>query len=251
MELLLFNSSYGAIIDVVALSVIVLFAFLGFKNGFIKTFLKVFGTIISLVLAILLCSKCAGFLENQFGMISSITEKVSNTVTNIFGEQIANTTLNQAVDSKLSELGLSGWFSKIILEAKADINIPLDTTLNQIISPALSYYIACGISIIFLFIIFKLMFFIIGDITSKISAFNLVGATNKILGVALGLLQSVVTIQFALIVINLIPLEFAQNLLIEISNSSIVRFIDNVNLFELLIKAISKVDILSFVKGTL
>lgn len=247
----LLASSVGGIIDVVAIAIIVLFSILGIKNGFVKTFVKVFGTIISLLLAVMLCSKCANFLENQFGLVSAITEKVSGVVTNIFGDQIANTTLNEAVDSKLSELGLSSLFTKIILEAKADTSIPLDTTLNQIISPALSFYIACGISIIVLFIIFKILLFILGDITSKLGAFNLLGATNRLLGFALGLLQSVVIIQIALFIINIIPLEFMQKISLEISNSSVVRFIDKINIFEIIIKSFSRLDILSFIKETL
>lgn len=247
----LLASSVGGIIDVVAIAIIVLFSILGIKNGFVKTFVKVFGTIISLLLAVMLCSKCANFLENQFGLVSTITEKVSGVVTNIFGDQIANTTLNEAVDSKLSELGLSSLFTKIILEAKADTSIPLDTTLNQIISPALSFYIACGISIIVLFIIFKILLFILGDITSKLGAFNLLGATNRLLGFALGLLQSVVIIQIALFIINIIPLEFMQKISLEISNSSVVSFIDKINIFEIIIKSFSRLDILSFIKGTL
>ena len=81
MSNLLLASSYSAIIDVVALSVIVVLSIMGLKNGFVKTFVKVFGTIISLLLAVMLCSKGALFFENQFGLITSITEKVSGLVT--------------------------------------------------------------------------------------------------------------------------------------------------------------------------
>lgn len=245
---LLLISGPGAIIDVVALAVLVFFAISGVKHGFVKTFVKVFGTIISLLLAVMLCSKCALFLEGQFGFITLITEKVSGVVTNIFGETVANTTLNDAVESYLSELGLSGWLIKIIMQTKADGSIPMDTTLNQIISPALSFYIACGISIVLLYIIFKILLFILGDLTEKFSALNILGATNKILGLALGIIRGIIIIQISIIIINIIPLGFMQRFSIEISNSAVAGFINKINIFDIIVKSFSKLDILSFIK---
>ncbi len=251
MNTLLLSSSLSAIIDVVALSLIVFFGVLGLKDGFVKTFVKVFGTIISLLLAVMLCSKCASFLESQFGFISSLTVKVSSVVSNIFGDQIANTTLSQAMEAELSELGLSGWLIKIVMQAKTDGSIPMDTTLNQIISPVLSYYIACGISVIVLFIVFKILLFILGDLTKKLSAMNMIGALNKILGLFLGIIRSVVIIQIAIILINVIPIGFMQGLSVGIENSVVAGFIDNINIFDIIIKSFSKLDILSFIKATL
>lgn len=248
---LFLNSSSSAIIDVVALSLLVVFAVLGLKNGFIKTFVKVFGTIISLLIAVMLCSKCANFLENQFGLISKITEKVSGVVSNIFGDEIVNMTLGHAQDAELSELGLSGWLIKIVMQAKTDGTIPLDTTLNQIISPVLSYYIACGISVIFLFILLKIILFIIGDLTEKLGAIYVVGALNKALGFILGLIRGVVMIQFAVIIIKIIPLGFIQSLYVELNNSVVVGFIDKINLFDIIINSFAKLDILSFIKSSL
>ena len=248
MGTLLLNSSLSAVIDVVALSLIVVFGVLGLKDGFVKTFVKVFGTIISLFLAVMLCSQCANFLESQFGFISSLTEKVSGVVSNIFGEQLVNTTLSQAVEGQLSELGLSGWLIKIVMQAKSDGSIPLDTTLNQIISPVLSYYIACGISVIVLFIIFKILLFILGDMSKKMSALKIVGALNKILGLLLGVIRCVVYIQIAIIVINILPIGFVQSFSVGIENSSIAGFINRINVFDIIIKSFSKLDIISFIK---
>ena len=247
---LMLSSTFSAIIDVFALALLIFFSLSGLKHGFVKTFVKVFGTIISLLLAVIFCSKCAIFLENQFGLITSIGVKVSGVVTNIFGETIANTTLSQAIESELSELGLSGWLIKIVMEAKTDSTIPMDITLNQIISPALSYYIACGISVLILYVIFKILLFILGDITSKLSALNPLGLANKALGFILGIVRGVVIIQVAIIVINIIPLGFMQTLSLQITNSSVVGFIQKINIFDIIIKSFSKLDILSYIKTT-
>lgn len=250
MNYLLLNSTASAIIDVVALAILVIFAISGLTKGFVKTFVSVFGTIISLLLAVLLCSQCANFLQNQFGFITTVTEKVSNVVNSVFGEELANTTLNNAIESSLSESGLSSWLIKIILEAKNDGTIPMDTTLNQIISPALAYYTVCGISIVLLFVVFKILLFILGDMTKKLSALSLVGAVNKALGLLLGFVRGVIIIQFAVIIINALPIGFVQQLSLVAQNSKIVGFICNINIFDIIIKSISHLDILSFIKSS-
>ena len=69
---LLLTTTGGAIVDIVALILFVGFAINGAKKGFIKSLISTFGSIISLFVAILLCSSVANFLENQFGFATQI-----------------------------------------------------------------------------------------------------------------------------------------------------------------------------------
>lgn len=251
MSYLLMSSSLGAIIDIAALAILVIFSIIGLIKGFAKTFISIFGTLISLLLAVLLCSSVAKFLQNQFGFINTVTNWVSGIVSKIFGDTIANTTLNQAVESELSQAGVASWIVKIIMEAQADTTIPLDTTLNQIISPTLAYYIVCFISAVGLFILFKILLFLLGEVVKKFSAIKIIGAIDKVLGLLLGLIRGVVVVQLAVFALNVIPLSFTQQISAEIINTKILKFITDINLFDIILKSLSSVDLLGFIKNTL
>ena len=63
MNTLLLSLGGGAIVNIVAIALIALFAIFGLAKGFTKTVLKTFGTIAAILIAILLCGKIAVFLE--------------------------------------------------------------------------------------------------------------------------------------------------------------------------------------------
>ena len=54
----------SAIIEIVALALIVGSCFVGYKKGFAKTFVSTFGSILSIIFALLLSGVVAKFLEN-------------------------------------------------------------------------------------------------------------------------------------------------------------------------------------------
>ena len=60
------------IIDIVTVALLLIFAIVGTVRGFAKTFISSFGTILSLIFAVLLCSLVATFLEQSFGLFSAI-----------------------------------------------------------------------------------------------------------------------------------------------------------------------------------
>ena len=247
--LLMSSAGVSAIIDSVALIIVFAFLIVGVIRGFVKTFVSIFGKIFSLLFAVLLCSSMAKFLNNSFGLIDTIGEWLTNVVTRIFGDTVANTTLGEISNSKIEDLTLSTWIIKIIINAKEAGEIPLDTTLNQIISPALAYYIVSIISIILLYIIFRVIFFIIGDIVSKMHNINLIGKVDKILGAVLGFVWGVIVVQICVFVINVIPIGFVQDLAIAIDKAPITNFIDKINLFGLIIDAMSSKDVISVIRG--
>jgi uncharacterized membrane protein required for colicin V production len=243
MEEILNAPYFSALIDILALSIIVIFTIIGFVKGFAKTFVKIFGTILSLLFAVLLCTAFANFLENTFGLVTGISNGIMGLVSRIFGDKIANTTLEQAVLSDLNEAGLPEWIISVIMGLKENIDIPTNVTLNQIISPTLGYYVACGIALIILYILFKVAFFLLGEVISKLHSIILVGAIDRVLGLAIGLIRGVVILQIASIVINIIPIEFTQQLSMALGNSKIYGFIMNVNIFDIIIKALSIINI--------
>jgi uncharacterized membrane protein required for colicin V production len=235
------------IIDIVVFALIVLITIRGFIRGFIKSFLSTFGTILSLLFAVLLASSTTNFLENNFGLVTAISGGLSDVLTKVFGDSIMNTTLAQATEGALNEAGLAGWIVQIILSVQADGSIPTDVTLNQIICPVFGYYVSLAISAIILFILFKIIFFIVGEIVSKNKKLPLLRGVDKVLGLVFGLFQGVIIIEFILLIMGAIPLAFFQNVIANIDQAPLTNFIHTINLFSIIINKISLPNVSEFI----
>lgn len=231
---LLLVSWGSAIIDAVALILILLYFISGLKRGFIKTFFSTFGAIFSFLLAVLLCSTVANFLEKNYGTVSSVANWLSGGLNGIFGKDLMDTTLAQATQSDMSSGGVASWIISLVLSLKSSANIPTDVTLSQVISPVLAFYIVCAISLLALYIIFRIIFFLFGELAQKLHKFKPTALIDKLLGAVFGLIKGIVILDIAIIVINAIPLGFVQSIAIEIENTAITSFISNTNLIGML-----------------
>ncbi|MBR5192472.1 MAG: CvpA family protein [Clostridia bacterium] len=233
---MLLASSASAIIDIVALVLLTVCVIIGVVKGFANSFISIFGTILSLLFSVLLCSSMAGFLESAFGTITGIASGLNGVLTSIFGDTIMNTPLSSANQGLMSDAGIGLWLISIVLNVKDNPSIPQDTTLNEIICPVFAYYVTAIISVIILFILFKILFFLLGRLVSSLrDKISFLNKTDRILGAVLGLIQGIVYIEFALMIISIIPLGFFQSIMYEVSNTFLVNIISHINLFHAII----------------
>ena len=244
----LLTTNYGAIVDIVALVFLLGFALRGLIVGFAKSFVSLFGTIISLLLAVLLCPSVAKFLESEFSLVTTISGSLGNTLNKIFGETIMNTTLEHATEEALGNAGVGGWLISIVLLFKDDINVPTNITLNELLCPTFSYYIVMLIAILVLFILFKILLFLLGEIVKKLYAISLVKHIDRTLGLVLGIISGIIYMEFLIMLISIIPIGFVQEVYGYILSSKIASFINNLNLFNSIMSSISINDVVSFVK---
>ena len=250
MSNLLMYNTVGAIIDVVALIIIAFCMMSGAKKGFIKSLISTFGSFFSLILAVLLCSSVARFFENNFGWITGISGKISGILTKIFGQELMDVELGLVTEDVLSEqFNVSLFLIKTILSVKANSNIPLDTTLNQIICPVFAYYIVCIISVVILFIVFKIIFFLIGEIVKKLHSNKIIGTADSALGILFGAIKSIIIINFALMIISIIPIGFVQDLYVSIDSTIITKIVNKIDVFSLILKALASVNIADIITG--
>lgn len=238
MENLLLISKTGAIIDVVALLIIIISIFFGAKNGFVKTFFSVFGGLLSLLFAVLLCSSVAKFAESEFGAVTSVAEWIEGGLRKIFGEALMDTTLSEANETGLAEAGVATWLLKIILSMKGSSEIPVDTTLNQIISPVFAYYIVAILCVIILYIIFRLIFFLVGEIVLRLHTITMIRITDGALGAILGIIRGIVIIDIILMIISVLPIGFFQSIAVEVDSTILTSFLSSCNIFGYIINTL-------------
>lgn len=244
-------TNLSAIIDCVALVVIIVFTLIGLIKGFAKTFVSMFGTLLSLLFSALLCKTVANFLQDKFSFVTTVSNWASGIVTKVFGDNIANVTIGEATQELLASQNFSQWMIGLVLSIKGHGTIPTDTTLNNIITPVFGYYTVLLIAFIGLFILFKVLFFLIAEIIKDLHSIKLIGVTDTILGGVLGLIHGILTLQIVLLCIQLAPLEFSQNLAVLIDSSVVAGFLGRINLFALLIRALNTTNLTQIITDVL
>lgn len=238
----------SVIVNLIIIVFIFGFSIRGLVKGFAKTFISLFGTIISLVLAMLVCPSVTNFLENQYNFVTDISLSVEGFLNKLLGAEMMNMTLESASDGALGSTGLGGIITYVVLLFKNDVDIPPDIPLKQILCPTFAYYISMIISVAVLFVLFKICLFIIGEIIKKLYVFSPIKHFDRILGLLLGFIASVIYLEVVILLLNAIPLGFVQRLNAIIQTSSIATVISDFGLLGKILGLMSTGNIVSFVK---
>ena len=250
MNLLLY--SFGsAMIDILALGIIFLITFLSVKQGFIKSLVSTLGTIFSLLFAVLLCSTVVSFVERKFAYVSSVSNWLGGFIDKIFGKEVMEQQVSLVSKQSLSNGGLSSFIAQLVLSVAAKAEISPAATVKEIICPVFAYYIVFAISFICLFILFKIIFFILGDLSKKLQKIKIIGPLNKTLGGIFGFIKSVFIIDVVLIIINAIPLGLTQSISLAFSNTILVSFLSKINFISILFETFSSSGVVSYITNSI
>lgn len=230
--------STASVIDIVVIVLVVGYAAFGAIKGFAKTFVSTFGTILSVLFALLLCKTCAEFLEKTFSLTTTLSENLSGAVEKIFGEELLSVPFALVDETTIRSSGLTGLLLNAVLSLKSGGEIPLGASLGEVVSMIFGYYLTVIIAVAVLFILFKLVFFIIGDLIVKARKAKIINFTDRFLGFVLGAIKGVVAVNFLVLIISALPIGFCQTIIQEMSNASFANFINKINVFELVLNNI-------------
>jgi hypothetical protein len=148
----------------------------------------------------------------------------------------------------LANNGLGSWLISAVLSINAE-SVNIGKTVGEIISPIFAYYIVCALSLLGLFILFKIIFFIISDLSNLLKEVRVVGPVNSILGGVFGLVKSVIIVDLIVIVLGALPFGFIQGLMQRIDGSLIVAFFDKFNVLGLMFNSLSGKGLANFLAG--
>ena len=230
----LLYSTLNIIIDAVALVVLIVYIVLGIKHGFVKTFFKSFGTIIGFIVAALLCSTVANFLESQWGLASTIGGWFKGVLTNLFGDGLMNTSVNDVTADMMQKGGVSAWLVDTVINIAQKNNIPQDVTLSQVICPVVGFYVSCALAFIIVFILTKIILWLVGELVQKLHTIKVIGAVDKILGIVFGIIRAVLLLDIIVMIINSLPISFIHTVALAIPQTYLCNFLVSTNVIGLI-----------------
>lgn len=231
MQVLLL-ANLSAIIDTVALVLLLIFALYGLIRGFTKTFFSIFGTIIGIMLSFLIAPSVVGFLQNKFSALDSMSGTFSGVAEQILGKELASAPLSFATKDNLR--GIAGLIANLVLSLKNNANVSADATIGEAVSTIFGYYVLLLICAIVLFIVFKIIFFLLGEIVKKAYKNKIIASVDRILGVVLGVINGIFNIELIIMVISILPIPFFQQITVAINETAFTSFLQNINIYQLI-----------------
>ena len=202
----------------ITITIILIFAVWGMKKGFAKAVLGVGSFIISIMLAFALYEPVSMFLKD-----SVVGEYVSVAISNaIVGEE----TKEQEVSEESKTLNLPEEISKKVTEGLTDIK----NTATKTVSDSVTHLALNIISMLAVFIIVKIIMWLLTFFVDAIAKLPVIRTLNKTLGGVLGVIYGVLLIYIIMAILTFVTTVNPQNSLVkDVSESAIASKMYNDN----------------------
>lgn len=234
--------SSNAAVDIVLIAIMALFAFYGFIKGFTSLLVRFLAGILTLVLSFVLCRNAADFLNDVFGMTDKLGASIAGALPGVFGEELMSMPVSMVNEGNLGSLSVPKFIVNLLLKIASDGSVPADTAVVDVLAPAFAYYIAVVIGFVLCYILFRILFFLIGRLFKGVNKIPLLGGVNRLLGFLLGAIQGFLVVYVALSVVDLLPFGFLEGFKNLLAASKVASGIMSINVFGILFGTVNPLD---------
>ena len=226
-----------AVIDIVIIVVLLLFATIGTIKGFLNTILSLFSTIASLAVAILCAKPVAKFLNSVFGIVQKIGGKIASGITNItpFGSNY-EAAANGLTGAELKDYinannpGFKEKVYNLFIEDSVSFNYTetattaeaVDQNIVQYIGERLAGVISVVIATVAVFILLKIAVLLLSKLFDALTKNRAISGIDRTLGLIFGLAKGALLVCIVLGVAYLVANTTVQGW---IDNSTVTRWI--------------------------
>ncbi len=214
-----------ALLDLIALILILIALIVGYVKGFAKQILSILGILTALVLAFVFADDISAFTSKN---IPSITERIKIWVEKIVGISTDNINSEEALREALQNTSIPAFLHEVLVSliVESGFEIKLITTLTTWAQNIICFAI--------LFVLTLILFALIKLIVKRFVARPLVKKIDKTLGVVFSVLKTFVLL---IVVITFASTFFNLNSFLKPENAtcylnSVLEFIINSSLFE-------------------
>ena len=228
-----------AVIDIVVISILVLFGVIGMIKGFLGTLLSLFGNLASIGVAILCAKPVAKFFDSIFHIVTNIGDKIATGLTHItpFASNIPAVSDGTALTgAELKEYMPSGSLYeralKLFVEDGKEFTLGTgedavalaDSEVVHYIGERVAGVLAIVIATIVMFILLRIGILLLAKLFNALSKNRAISGLDKVLGLTFGLLKGALIISLALGIFYLIANETVNGW---IENSVVTKWVYN------------------------
>ncbi len=205
-------ATIGLIIDIVIVALIVIFAIIGYRKGFLQSLISLFSWVVCLVVAIFAAKYVAQWINGIYDFSGFIGDKIANGLNSIdemFTKPIsAYSSANDIISNLPSDMnGLLKQLIKVVF-SNANFDNTSEETVASFVGGALGHICMIIISAILTFIALKIVIALLSRLFDNISRTKILGGLNKILGLLFGVLKIgivIIALNLTLSGLSLIP----------------------------------------------
>ena len=227
---LLSSWTYYAV-DLIALTVILVFAVVCARRGFVDCFFGFISTLVAILLAFLLMKSFVRITNGVFGLQDLIERGCEKALLKIkgFDLDISAQGIEQTMQGKIPKFLIG-----IVIENIAKGDAPVGTTVASVVAQTLSGYAINFITWLLLFFLAKLLIrFVERFLSAIVSRLPIVGTLNTLLGLLVGVLEGVLIVSGVVAVLGLFP---SQALADFFNGAVLIKVIYNQNPLLLILK---------------
>jgi uncharacterized membrane protein required for colicin V production len=221
----------GIVLDLILVILLIIFALVGFYRGFFKELISLGGLFGSLFIAYYLYKPFVDVLNSLFGWGVNISNFVMNQVGQIAPAFATNSggTVEELQDIITNSGG--GVAYEVVLKElvkKADFaNGPM--TVATAVGNVVAGFVMVIISFVILFLLLRIVVFILNKIFSAIPRKSAIGVVNKWLGLGIGTIKGALSLSMLLVLVYLLCLIPSVNNLVQpyMDSSYVVKHVYN------------------------
>jgi len=212
-------STIGLVLDIAIVLVLVIFAIIGLKKGFLHQVLSLFSWVVCIFVAVLVAKYVAGWINGIYNFSGLIGGKIEESLikSNEFFAKTVSSFENfpaegggaKNIINSIPE-GTNGFLSQIIklVFTHSSVDMASEQTIASFVGASLGHISMVIISGILVFIVLMIVVALLRKLIDKIAKTKIIGGLNKILGVVLGLIKAagiVIVVNCLLVGLSLIP----------------------------------------------
>ena len=215
---LLSANPMGYMLDIIIIVGLFLFVFVCAKRGFINVFFSFVSSVVALFAAVSLAGVFVSITGGLFGVEASLTQSFTKTLSQINGFDIVLSGKND-LELLLSTEKMSAIIATLVAKKYVGADIPEGATLASLVGATFGELLTSLIAGVILFILFKIAIAILRKFFTKLTEkIGLLDKLNRILGMAVGLIEGIFVISLVMSILALIP----SPAITEFFNSSLV-----------------------------
>ena len=206
LNLTMLNAKAWSIADIVVVVILLAFAFVCARKGFIDCLFGFVSVIAALAVAILCTKLFISVTDGLFGLQDVFSGTFQDALLKIKGFDIDISV--SGLEAALAEQNLPSFLVDLLIENFADETIAAGTTLAFVVGQTCSRLLITGLSFLILFLVTKLLINLIKHILKALAEkIALIGSLDRLLGAVVGIVEGLLLVSFILSILSYIPSE--------------------------------------------
>ena len=217
-------------LDIILIIIVALSIFVGYKKGFVSVTLKLIGFILALILAIIFKNSVADFANRQLGLGNTISTTVEKSLNSYIGAENNIKSEDTSGNKKENFENNNKIFNFITEEVKGATEDQKAEIISKQ-SDKIALFVLKGLSFITIFIIVRVIVWIVGLILNTVVNLPVLKTFNGFAGAGIQCLIVIFEIFIVLSIISFLsPLETIDGVEKYINNSVLVKWMYNNNI---------------------